>query len=85
VARDWHHRDRVHNATLQTATLTEQRERLVPPIVNIKANGAASLRDAAAELKRREVPAPRNGDGRQRRLCAYERDGGECARRPWLL
>jgi DNA invertase Pin-like site-specific DNA recombinase len=40
----------------------ERRERLLPIIADIKANGAVSLRDVAAELNKREIPAPRKGD-----------------------
>jgi DNA invertase Pin-like site-specific DNA recombinase len=46
----------------RSADAAERRERLAPIIADIKAAGAATLREIAAELNRREIPAPRQGD-----------------------
>jgi DNA invertase Pin-like site-specific DNA recombinase len=45
----------------RTAEAAERRKHLLPIIEDIKAGGASSLRQIAAELNRREIPAPRQG------------------------
>lgn len=46
----------------RSAEATARRERLLPVINDIKAAGASSLRQIAAELNKREIPAPRQGE-----------------------